>query len=677
MMPIPTYRLPIMIAGPMIRRAVAQEVNIWFITTEKVDNIFVRLFDGAMVPLDVKTENGAPIQVGEFLFLYLCRVVPKGDFLPHDEIVHYDIGSLQIEGQEDTFLTLLDEIFDQIVADGQDLPSFVLQAGAENDLRALYGSCRKLHGPGIDLMTQAETRIRDTIEEPADRPQAILLGGDQIYADDVSKKLIFEVNKLGRHLIGSQNQSTLVRRNVLDRQGRLARRGFTSTHMHWHLETLGEFVALYLLAWNGDLWDQIALNVRMRPNPEERGRDGAYAARFTFANCVTYMMFDDHEITDDWNFDPKWEKYVYRLKSWSNPDSKALKGGGEAADLIVNGLVAFWIFQGFGNNPDAYSDEFRKLIGEFCLKDRNRPATRRTILGFHDWTFVAPTSPPVAFLDCRTRRSHDPILGERIIDAPGLKQLNRIIREQMSGAALQPLIVMLPTPFFDITFKENTQAAAKQQRNAGVRSSEDGIHPNFDDATTNDAESFGVYEMSVLDLFSLFAQLRVQPLVVLCGDVHYAFEQTFSYTWKKRVSVGLQLCSSSLKNQPLGKELNLLGAAEPLPRTDVESVPRDGSDDDRLVSPWPGFYGLLSSTGRMQWSRHKLDYTTYVEIRRSINKSLEWGHYLDTNNLGEVHVTGRRVRNRFHYEKGAKIVTSPYCTWRTRAWPVLPKNLRP
>lgn len=677
MMGAETYRLPVMIAGPMVRRATVEEVNLWFITTEKIDRVDVRLFDEAMLPIDVAVENTSPVQVGEFLFLYLCRVLPAGDFLPHDEIVHYDIGFVQIEDQEDTFLSLLDEIFDQIVAEGHELPSFLLQAGGENNLHALYGSCRKLHGPGIDLMTQAETLLRDTIDEFSKRPQAILMGGDQIYADDVSEKLIFEVNKLGRHLIGSQNRSTLVRRNVLDRQDRLARRGFTSTEMHWHLETLGEFVALYLLAWNGDLWNQITLNVRSRPNPEERGRDGAYAARFTFANCVSYMMFDDHEITDDWNFDPKWEKYVYRFKNWSNPDSKALKGGGEAAEIIVNGLVAFWIFQGFGNNPDDYTDDFRTLVGEFCLKDRNRPATRRRILGFHDWTFVAPTSPPVAFPDCRTRRAHDPTLGERVIDAPGLRQLNRNIRDQMSGAALQPLVVMLPTPFFDITFKENTQAGAKLKRNAGVRSKEDGVHPNFDDATENDAESFGVFEMSVLDLFSLFAQLRVQPLVVLCGDVHYAFEQTFSYTYKNRVSVGVQFCSSSLKNQPLGKRLNQLSAAERAPRTDVVSVPRDGSNEDRRTSPWPGFYGLLKSKGRMVWSRHKLDYSTHVEIRRSINKSPDWGHYLAANNLGEVHVTGRRVRNRFHYEKGGRIVTSPYCTWDTRSWPVLPEELRP
>jgi hypothetical protein len=679
-MQVPKYRLPVMIAGPMIRRATVEAVHIWFITTKKIDHVCVRLFDEAMIPVDAETEDAEPLQLGEFLFLYLCRVVPAGNFLPHDEIVFYDIGFLQLEDQEDTFLTLLDEIADQIVHSDHQLPSFLLQAGAENDLRALYGSCRKLHGPGIDLMTQAETRIRETIEDRNARPQTILLGGDQIYADDVSEKLIFEINKLGRHLIGSQNAATLVRRTVLGRQDRLARHGFTSTNMHWHLETMGEFVALYLLAWNGELWDQIAVKVRVHPSPEERGRDGAYAARFVFANCVTYMMFDDHEVTDDWNFDPKWEKYVYRFKNWANPDSKAVKGGGALADIIVNALVAFWIFQGYGNNPDAYSDDFRKLVGEFCVKDRNRPAVRRKILGFHDWTFVAPTSPPVAFLDCRTRRSHDPVLGERIIDAPGLKQLNRIIRDQMSGAAFQPLIVMLPTPFFDIIAKENAQAGAKRKRNAGIISKEAKefrAHPNFDDATEKDAEGFGVFEQSVLDLFSLFAILRVQPLVVLCGDVHYAFEQTFSFTYKGRVSVGVQLCSSSLKNQPLGMELNLLDAAEPLPRTDVESVPRDGSDDDRRVSPWPGFYGNLTSTGRIQWSRHKLDYKTYVEIRRSINKGPDWGHYLPWNNLGEVHVTGRRVRNRYHYESGARVVTSPYCTWDTRDWPVLPEELRP
>ncbi|MEE2732537.1 MAG: hypothetical protein VYA55_17080 [Pseudomonadota bacterium] len=669
------YRLPVIIAGPMIRRASAEAVHFWFITTEAIPNPRVRLFDSAPFPVEVTTENTEPLQIGEKLWLYLLRAVPGETFLPHAEVLFYDIGFLQNADEEDTFLSLLGEIADQIIHPDHDLPSFILQAGGENDLRALYGSCRKLHGPGIDLMTQAEARLRDTMEDLDQRPHVIVLGGDQIYADDVSDKLIGEANRLGRHLIGSQNASNLVHRYVLDRQDRLARWGFTSTHMHNHLESLGEFFCLYLLAWNGDLWDQITLKVTARPNPEERGRDGAYAARFVFANCVSYMMFDDHEVTDDWNFDPKWEKYVYRLKSHVDADSKSVKGGGPLADIIVNALVSFWVFQAYGNNPDDYTEDFKALVGDFCLKDRNRPALRKRILGFHNWTFAAPTSPPIVFIDTRTRRAHDPVLGERIIDQPGLKQLHGLMRDALDGSLLRPLILVLATPLFDIMAKENSQAAAKAARNAGRGGS--GLHPNFDAATEHDAESFGVFEQSVLDLLAMVARFRVQPLVILCGDVHYAYEQSFSFTFNKRVSIGVQLCSSSLKNQPLGSDLNLVDAAEAAPLGATRVNPRSHASGSEFKAPPPQYYGILKSTNRVQVSGSLLDYSVFVEVRRSINSSDEYGRYLANNNLGEVQINTNRVRNRFHYEEGARIKTSPYYDWDVSNWPVLPGHLRP
>ena len=60
------------------------------------------------------------------------------------------------------------------------------------------------------------------------------------------------------------------------------------------------------------------------------------------------MICDDHEITDDWNIDRKWRDSVRNSKSGSQ--------------IIVNGLVAYWAFQAWGNDPDSFDDDFIETI---------------------------------------------------------------------------------------------------------------------------------------------------------------------------------------------------------------------------------------------------------------------------------------------------------------------------
>ena len=55
----------------------------------------------------------------------------------------------------------------------------------------------------------------------------------------------------------------------------------------------------------------------------------------------TYMIFDDHEITDDWNLNQAWCKRVL-----AKPFGRR---------VIQNGLTAFAIFQAWGNTPEQFS----------------------------------------------------------------------------------------------------------------------------------------------------------------------------------------------------------------------------------------------------------------------------------------------------------------------------------
>jgi hypothetical protein len=656
-------QLPDLIAGPMVRRATPDEVCFWLIMTRKLEKPQLRLFDFVEMEIACETGGTEPVRIGEYLYLYLLRAIPAaGEFLPHDEIIFYDIGE-GLAGIEGGFLSILDEIIEQITVEEHKLPSFVLQAGGENRLRALYGSCRKLHGPGRDMTLRAEELIRENYEDLQARPRAIFLGGDQIYADDVSPRLIREINRLGRLLIGPGNSENEHIVGIGDRQPRLARLGFTSTEMHHHLKSIGEFFATYLLAWNGNLWDLISLKVNMRPNVEEAGREGAHAARFLFANCISYMIFDDHEITDDWNFDPKWEKYVYRFKNYANPDTKAASGGGELANIIANGLAAFWVFQAYGNNPDDYSAHFKRIISDYAWKGLNVPAFRKSLLGFHHWSFIAPTSPPALFIDTRTQRFHHPAEGEQIVSEAGLRRLEFLLA---AAGPLQPLIVVVPTPLFDIGIKEGAQFRAKQARNRGEG---DKSRPNFDDATQKDAESFAVYLASLFGLLTLFARKKAQPLILLCGDVHYAFEQTFEYQFSRHKVLAVQLCSSSIKNQPLGGDRDMLDAAELVPSTRPSLQVREAGGSTRAL---PVFVGPLEKSGAIVKSDRKLKFKQYIKLLVTLNESGDYGRYLPNNNLGEFVVDKESVWNRFHIDRVTHFRSTDFYSWRLSDWPVAP-----
>ena len=65
--------------------------------------------------------------------------------------------------------------------------------------------------------------------------------------------------------------------------------------------------------------------------------------RRLLANVPTLMIFDDHEVTDDWNLNLDWVKLVN--------DSAA------GPQLLQNALVAYAVFQDWGNQPKHYQTD--------------------------------------------------------------------------------------------------------------------------------------------------------------------------------------------------------------------------------------------------------------------------------------------------------------------------------
>ena len=364
-----------------------------------------------------------------------------------------------------------------------------------------------------DGLAWVDDLIKDTFSDPNRRIHQLLLAGDQIYADDVEVMVLPQMAALGQELLANReflavnepnglaakfvladekNFPAGMRANLMLSEARL-----TTVDNHSHLLSFGEFAAMYLDAWNNELWqpaqfkdfdDTIAefrtnYNTKvpdtvlplfrrrddknqprivdallrrfvdfafraltadeLRPaiknkddldrsqrDPDRHGyartrqvaggglasaceipqdlhlrrrADGGRAGQVSRAslqqlqgdlggryktavdrrrsNCVqaiknqhkvrralanvpTYMMWDDHEVTDDWNLNPMW-----RDRAMTNPLGRA---------IVRNGMLAFALFQHWGNDPEQYTQGKPKRLLELATQLYTRTSTAAT-----------------------------------------------------------------------------------------------------------------------------------------------------------------------------------------------------------------------------------------------------------------------------------------------------------
>src|SRR5690606_15499130 len=184
---------------------------------------------------------------------------------------------------------------------------------------------------------------------------------------------------------------------------------FTTANAHNHLVTFAEVMAMYLLVWSPTPWrlltdpvePQLSETDALRWKDEHQVlqgfcRDLPNAARL-LAHVQTLMIFDDHDITDDWNLSASWERTAYE-----HPFSRRIVG---------NALLAYMLCQGWGNHPDVFDSMLDDMVGLTAALDehgRLPPAAQDALIGrllsFEQWHYVIRTVPTVIVLDTRTRR---------------------------------------------------------------------------------------------------------------------------------------------------------------------------------------------------------------------------------------------------------------------------------
>jgi hypothetical protein len=372
------------------------------------------------------------------------------------------------------------------------------------------------------------------------------------------------------------------------------------------------------------------------------------AIRRVLANVPTYMICDDHEITDDWNITREWVEQV--------------RTSACGTQIIANGLAAYWAFQAWGNNPSLFDQSFVDVVsgylGKACeVTSSHSNAFQNYLWDFHAWTFDVPTIPPTFFLDCRTQRQFDSFKGPpRLIDDEELQTILHYTR-RMDYEQGQPIILVSPTPVFGFDLAEELQE---------YLSSKSSIYKW-------DLETWSANEVGFTRFLSFLARdLQTQHCIFLSGDVHYGFTISATFTLlgkgdvcrkdKEKEDDDLtmnitQLNSSALKTTSLGKEIllnEILGNFRQLfvskqsirvGWNDMSSKARRLRQRDKdLHSVINDLKQWLNATVQDKWREYPTMSPDWIESRSIHSTSSRCGSRLiiADNNLGLVSIYGDR-----------------------------------
>ncbi|MFS0575649.1 hypothetical protein AB1K83_08445 [Sporosarcina sp. 179-K 3D1 HS] len=568
----------IVLAGPILRRVEKNSVSIWVATSRpfKIEATLFNLTDNSVLPSSSETES---IRIGENCIIHLVQVY--GD-LPMDTLLGYDV-TFSGHGELHDLASLgylTEQDAQSIVYPGIPYPSFYLPESSTPNF--LYASCRKLHGKGEDSLAAGDEFLQRTANCLLERPSALFLVGDQIYADDVASPLFPVIRTVASTFIGDEELSRLDHRlaqapfhrtqyQVNGRQFIMEQFcRFTSLNLKNHAMSFGEYAALYLLSWSPALWEHLALpsfdelldrdeihfvfpddekeRAQQRRNYERQTEDllqtigDIHRIRKLFANMPTYMMFDDHEVTDDWNITADWQDRVSQ-----SPLGK---------HVVTNGLCAYWAFQGWGNEPQRYEEAFlqsmRNYFDGFIAGTPAHEDWMNRIGSFRHWHFVAPTRPAALFLNTRTMRFYDAeplpvkigriykenIRSPRLIGTAGWKAISTTL--YASGWKRgDPLTIISPTPLYGIGIIESfLHSYVFPLRSVGIPIDE-----------MIDLEAWKYNGKAFNEFLRHIVKWRPSRCIILSGDVHYASAVHSRIQWKNGFIANiLQLTSSPSNN---------------------------------------------------------------------------------------------------------------------------------
>jgi hypothetical protein len=655
--------LPPVLAGPIVRRVEPRLFTVWIALSEPAsgtDSVEVKIWRGfqmsgpaagAVVSGDPLVASGsAPTRpFGKHLHIacVVVKIVAPSPPLDHGTIYSYDVTIKRSTGNQG--LKSLGMLSDQpappppadtppAVALGyatDRLPTFCTPPASIDKVRIVHGSCRRSNSSGFDALAFLDDALADNLTNPDERPQQLMLTGDQIYADDLGAGMLLMVNALANAIMGADEMirvndaqiPVLLENFPAERRLKFVQEtaGFTTTDGDNHLLSFGELAAMYLTHWNPRIWIPLGMpdkvfvpfagDERLRallsypegkfaepdafkemPGPDgkpqkifgapgtnqthvnqarqkwledrtkEHGgftneqtntvifRHGVPRVARALANVATYMIADDHEVTDDWNLNQKWRNRVYSTKT--------------GKDIIRNGVAAFGVFQGWGNDPVKFdtgnNKDFLDTTSALFTGDGPYPAGPLDRIEELTAVLVTPkldkqpvwhyqTVGPrhvIAVMDSRTRRK---FTGQDYTP-PDLIGNNR--DEQIPKGPFtdehELVFIVAPAPVFGPDVIESLGwplailLTDVKRRGAGAA----GSGPIKKEAGTEKFDNEG-WASNPQAREDFLKRLSTFPrAVILSGDVHYGCSLSIDY-WKKGQATPVriaQLTSSGTRN---------------------------------------------------------------------------------------------------------------------------------
>lgn len=288
--------MPRLLLGPVLRHVGATDATVWVETDEPCE---VRVRDA--------TERTFEVGGHHYAIVVLDGLEP-GTTVPYE---------VRLDG----------EVVWPDREDGR--PTVIRTRGEEVSLDLAFGSCRVSlpHEPPYALSKDEDDRGRDVDalaalgrrmsgQGPDEWPEALLLVGDQVYADEVSPAI----------------------------RGRIERRRDPRTGAGHEVADFEEYTWLYAEAW------------------------GDPALRWLLAVVPSAMIFDDHDVHDDWNTSGAWQCRM-RAKDWWE-------------ERVLGAYISYWIYQHLGNLSPQELREDPLLASVRASGTDNLPALR-------DWAAVA------------------------------------------------------------------------------------------------------------------------------------------------------------------------------------------------------------------------------------------------------------------------------------------------
>ncbi|WP_251977812.1 alkaline phosphatase family protein [Salinicola avicenniae] len=561
--------LPAVIAGPILRRATPRRLVLWLVTSRPLALQLTLTADSSTTHgLEEATTR---LRIGERAWLHLIDLT-LAEALPQDRRIHYDLaireavdrdsatqqGDTAQQGNAAEWRSMRDW-GPGLCYTAETLPNFVLRA-RHDDL--LHGSCRKPHCPAPDGLVRADRWLAERQAEATQRPAALLLTGDQIYADDVAGPMLRAIHALiarlglydeslegteiasGRELYARDEtyyhrdellpavESTEALRDKFF--GGVRKPIFTTASADNHLITCAEVMAMYLLVWSPTPWSLIAVepptleaDEQARYHAEQQHIDAFVAglpqvARL-LAHLPTLMIFDDHDITDDWNLTAAWEHAVY-----GHPFSRRIVG---------NALIAYLLCQGWGNDPDGLREPLAHCqrwlatgSPEGNLDGEAQDRLITDLLRFTGWGYTLDVEPRLVVLDTRTRRwrsERHPHRPSGLMDWEALSEFQQDLLGQSS------VVIVSPAPIFGVKLIEGIQR----------------LFTWFGKPLMVDAENWMAHPGAARTMLNILRHSRTpQRYVILSGDVHYSFVYAITIRQRQHAPRMWQVTSSGLKN---------------------------------------------------------------------------------------------------------------------------------